>query len=96
MGVMAESSGGTPPRGSGSTEACPGMRSTRENSLWSHRKGSLVSSLPGRGVVRGKPVVDRENREEMCVFTHKVIMFNAKLLLVYSVSPERLVHRIVS
>ena len=54
MGVMAESSGGTPPRGSGSTEACPGMRSTRENSLWSHRKGSLVSSLPGRGVVRGR------------------------------------------
>ena len=47
-------------------------------------------------MVGGKPVVDCENREEMCVFTHKVIMFNAKLLLVYSVSPERLVNRIVS
>lgn len=54
IGVMGESSGGTPPTGSGSTEAFPGMRSTRANRRWSQRKGSLVSSLPGNGVVRGK------------------------------------------
>lgn len=54
MGVMGESSGGTPPRGSGSTEALPGIRSTRANRRWSQRKGSLVSSLPGSGVVRGR------------------------------------------
>lgn len=54
MGVMGESSGGTPPRGSGSTDALPGIRSTRANRRWSQRKGSLVSSLPGSGVVRGR------------------------------------------
>lgn len=51
---MGESSGGTPPRGSGSTEALPGIRSTRANRRWSQRKGSLVSSLPGSGMVRGR------------------------------------------
>lgn len=54
MGVMGESSDGTPPRGSGSTEALPGIRNTRANRRWSQRKGSLVSSLPGSGVVRGR------------------------------------------
>lgn len=54
IGVIGESSGGTPPRGSGSTEALPGMRNTRANRRWSQRKGSLVSSLPGSGVVRGR------------------------------------------
>lgn len=54
MGVIGESSDGTPPRGSGSTEALPGIRSTRANRRWSQRKGSFVSSLPGSGVVRGR------------------------------------------
>lgn len=54
MGVMGESSDGTPPRGSGSTDALPGIRNTRANRRWSQRKGSLVSSLPGSGVVRGR------------------------------------------
>lgn len=54
IGVIGESSGGTPPRGSGSTEALPGMRNTRANRRWSQRKGSLVSSLPGSGVVSGR------------------------------------------
>lgn len=54
MGVMGESSDGTPPTGSGSTDAWPGIRSTSANRRWSQRKGSLVSSLPGRGVVKGR------------------------------------------
>lgn len=54
MGVMGESSGGTPPRGSGSTEALPAMRNTKANRRWSQRNGSLVSSLPGSGVFRGR------------------------------------------
>lgn len=66
MGVIGDGSSGTPPIGSGSGEAWPGMRSTKEKSRWSHRKGSLVSSLPGNGVVRGKC---NWSRERMNSFT---------------------------
>jgi len=60
MGVIGEESRGTPPNGSGSGEEWPGMRSTKEKSRWSHLKGSLVSSLPGNGVVKGKCNWSRE------------------------------------
>lgn len=65
MGVMGESSDGTPPRGSGSTEALPGIRNTRANRRWSQRKGSLVSSLPGSGVVRGRWSWRREKKRAL-------------------------------
>lgn len=52
--VMADSSVGTLPSCSGSAAAAPGKRSTRANSLWSQRNGSLVSSLPGKGEFKGR------------------------------------------
>lgn len=52
--VMADSSVGTLPSCSLSGVAAPGSRSTRANSLWSQRKGSLVSSLPASGELRGR------------------------------------------
>lgn len=52
--VMADSSLGTLPSCSLSGVAAPGRRSTRAKRRWSHRNGSLVSSLPGSGEVRGR------------------------------------------
>ena len=52
--VMADSSVGTLPSCSLSGVAAPGSLRTRANSRWSHRKGSFVSSLPGRGEFRGR------------------------------------------
>ena len=67
-GVMAESSGaGHHPGGSGSTEACPGMRSTKENSLWSHRKGSLVSSAAWQRGGQGQMQLEDKTPVSMCI-----------------------------
>lgn len=52
--VMADSSVGTLPSCSLSGVAAPGSLSTSANSLWSQRNGSLVSSLPAKGELRGR------------------------------------------
>lgn len=53
MASIGEESEGTRPV-SLSTAGVPANLSTSENSLWSHRKGSLVNSDPGIGQFMGK------------------------------------------
>lgn len=53
MASIGEESEGTSPV-SLSTAGVPARRSTNENSLWSHRNGSRVSSDPGIGQFMGR------------------------------------------
>lgn len=95
MGVIGESSGGTPPRGSGSTEALPGMRSTRANRRWSQRKGSLVSSLPANGEFKGRWSYTTRQRKKRIMWklpqaTICTVLQTLAFVLLYS--PNKSVH----